>query len=89
MDIIQPGLQPLDFVISDVSGPHTNGLYGARYYLTFLYDATKRSEATLLNERRRVLSAFQRHCLRNKKGNKRVRRLRTDGCSKYDFNTFA
>ncbi len=30
-DMIQPGLQPLDLVHSDVSRPNTNGCYAARY----------------------------------------------------------
>ncbi len=37
--MIQPGLQPLDLVYRDVSGPYTTRLYGARYYVTFLFDA--------------------------------------------------
>ena len=31
IDMIQPGLQPLDLVHSDVSRPNTNGCYAARY----------------------------------------------------------
>ena len=87
-DMIQPGLQPLDLVHSDVSGPHTTGPYGARYYVTFLCDATKRSEAILLKEKSGVLPAFQGYCLRNEKGDKRVRRLRTDGGGEYDSKAF-
>ncbi len=79
IDMIQPGLQPLKFVYSDASRPNTTGLYGARYYVTFLGDATKQSEAILFNEESGVLPAFQGYCLTNKKDDKRVRRLRTDG----------
>ncbi len=81
INMIQPGLQPLDLVHSDVSGPYTTELYGARYYVTFLCDATKRSEANLLKEKSGVL--------RNEKGDKKVRRLRTDSGGEYDSKAFA
>ncbi len=81
INMIQPGLQPLDIEHSDVSGPHTTELYGVRYYVTFLCDATKRSEAILLKEKSGVL--------RNRKGDKKVRRLRTDGGGEYNSKAFA
>ncbi len=87
--MIQPGLRPLGLVHSDVSGPNTTGLHKARYYLTFLFDVTKQSEAILLKEKSGVLPAIQGYCLRNEKGDKRVRRLRTDGGGKYDSKAFA
>ncbi len=42
INILQPRLQSLDIVHNNVS---TTGLYGARYYVIFLCDATKQSEA--------------------------------------------
>ena len=89
IDMIQPGLQPLDQVHSNVSRPHTIGLNGVRYYITFLSDATKRSEAIFLKGKSEVLPAFQGYCLRNEMGNKRVRRPRTDGGSEYNYKGFA
>ena len=90
LDMIQPGLQPLDCVHSlSISGPHKNELYGARYYVNFLYNATKKSEAILLKEKNGVLPTFQGYCLRNEKGDNRVRRLRTDNCGEYDSKAFA
>ncbi len=38
IDMIQPCLQPLDLVHSNISELHTTGLYGARYYIIFLFD---------------------------------------------------
>lgn len=54
-DPIQSGQDPLDLVHSDDAKPHTTGLYGAKYYVTFLCNATKRSEAILLKEKNGVL----------------------------------
>ena len=88
-DMIQPSQDPLDLVHSDVSGPYTTGIYGVKYYVTFLCDATKRSEAILLKEKSGVLPIFKGYCLRNEKGDKRVRRLRTDGGGEYDSKEFA
>lgn len=51
INIIQPALQPLEFVYNNSSGPYTTKLYGTRYYFTFLYDATKRSKVFLLKEK--------------------------------------
>ncbi len=72
-----------------ISGAHTNGLYGARYYVHFLCNATKKSEAILLKEKSGVLPTFQGYCLRNEKGDNRVRRLRTDSGGEYDSKAFA
>ena len=88
-DLIQPSLKPFNLVYSDVSGPHRTGLYGAKYYVTFLCDAIKQSEAILLKEKSGVLSAFKSYCLRNKKGDKKIRRLRTDSGGEYDSKKFA
>ena len=44
INMLQPGLQLLDLVHNNLS---TTGLYGARYYVIFLCDATKQSEAIL------------------------------------------
>ena len=74
-DMIQPGQDPLDLVHSDVSGPHTTEIYGAKYYVTFLCDATKQSEAIFLKEKSGVLPSFKEYCLRNENGDKRVRQL--------------
>ena len=71
-DMIQPGQDPLDMVHSDISGPHTTGIYVAKYYVTFLCNATKRSEVIVLKEKSGVLPAFKGYCLRNEKGDKRV-----------------
>ncbi len=83
------GLQLLDLVNSDVWGPYITELYEARYYVTFLSDATKRSKPILLKEKIGVHLVFQKYCLRNKKNDKRVWQLREDGGGKYDLEAFA
>lgn len=87
-DRIEPGLEPLDLVHSDVTGPFIEGLYGATYFVTFLCDATKTSEVVLLTKKSGVLPAFKGYCLHHEKGDKRVRRLRSDGGGEYDSHEF-
>lgn len=85
---IKAGLEPLDLVHSDVTGPFIEGLYGATHFVTFLCDATKRLEVVLLTKKSGVLSAFKEYCLHHEKGDKRVRRLRTDEGGEYDSHEF-
>lgn len=87
--MIKPGLQPLDLVYSDVSRTHTTKLYGPNYYVIFLYNVTKWSETIFLKEKSSVLLVFKGYCLRNKKGEKKIQWLCTDGGGKYDSKEFA
>ncbi len=87
-DKIKPGLLPMDLVNSDVTNPFIEGLYGATHFVTFLCDATKRSEVVLLTKKSGVLPAFKRYCLHHEKGDKRVRRLLTDRGGEYDSHDF-
>ena len=85
---IKPRLAPLDPVYNDVTSPFIEGLYRATYFVTFLCNATKRSEVVLLTKKSEVLSAFERYCLYHEKKDKRVRQLRSDGGGKYDSHEF-
>lgn len=78
-DRIEPGLEPFDLLHNDVTGPFIEGLYKATYFVTFLCDATKRSEDILLTKKSGVLPAFKGYCLHYEKRDKRVRQLRSDG----------
>lgn len=69
---IKPGLEPLDLVYSEVTGFYIEGLYRVTYFITFLCNATKRSEDVLLIKKSRVLPAFKEYCLYHKKRDKRV-----------------
>lgn len=59
-DRIEPGPEPLDLLHSDVTGPFIEGLYGATYFVTFLCDATKRSEVVLFDKKERSSTSLQR-----------------------------
>ncbi len=87
-DKIEPGLKPLDLVHSDVTGPFIEGLYRATHFVTFLFDATKRTEVLISTKKNGVLPAFKGYCLHHEKRDKRVRRLRTDGGGEYDSHDF-
>ncbi len=58
-DKIKPGLEPLDLMHSDVTGHFIERLYRATHFVTFLCDATKRSEVLLLTKKSGVLPAFK------------------------------
>ncbi len=87
-DKIEPGLESLDLVHSDVTGLFIEELYGTTHFVTFLCDSTKISEVILLTKKSGVLPAFKRYCLHYEKGDKRVRRLRTDEGGEYDSHDF-
>ena len=65
-------MEPLDLVHSDVSGPYTTRQYRAKYYITFLCDTTKQSDAIFLQEKSGVLLTFKDYCLRIEKIDKKI-----------------
>ena len=81
-------MEPLDLVHNDVTGPFIESLYRATYFVTFLYDATKRSKVILLTKKSKILPAFIKYCLHHEKKDKRVRQLRSDGEKEYDSHEF-
>ncbi len=83
-DQIEPGLEPLNLVYSDVTGTFIEGLYGATHFVTFLYNVIKRSEVVLLTKKSGVLPAFKEYCLHHENEDKGVRRLRIDRGREYD-----
>lgn len=87
-DKIEPGKYFLDLIHSDVSGPYIQSCSGAKYYVTFLDDYDKTSEFILLSSKDGVLAAFDLFRKRNKHGENRIRRLRTDGGGEYDSHAF-
>lgn len=88
-DMIKPRKKLLDLGYSNVSRPHTTGLYEAKYYVILLCNATKQSKTILLKEKNGVFSAFKRYCSRNEKSDKRVQRLQMDGGNEFDSKEFA
>ncbi len=85
---IELGLKLLDLVQSDVTGFFIEGLYRVTHLVSFLYDATKKSEVVLLTKKNGVLPLFKEYCLHYEKGDKRVRRLRKKRGREYDSHEF-
>lgn len=75
---IEPGLKLPNLINDDVTGLFIEGLYKAIHFVTFLYNATKRSEVVLFIRKNEVLPAFKRYCLYHKKRDKHVRRSHTN-----------
>lgn len=87
-DKIKPGVKLLGLVHSDVISPFIQGLYKATYFVTFLYDAIKRSEIVFLTKKNEILLVFKRSCLYHKKRKKCVRHLHTDEGEESDSHKF-
>ena len=87
-DWIEPRLETLNLVHSDVIGSFIKRLYGATYFVTFLYNATKRSEVVFLTKKSGVFPAFKRYCLNHKKRDKQVWELELDEGEEYDSHKF-
>ncbi len=71
-----------------MTGPFFEGLYRATHFVTFLFDATKRSEIVLLTKKSGVLPALKGYYLHHEKGDELVRRLSTDRDGEYDSCEF-
>lgn len=83
----------LGLVHSDICGPmSTESLGGAKYFVTFIDDYSRYTEAIMLRNRSDVLQAFKDYKRRveNQTG-QRIKKLRTDNGREYlskDFNNF-
>lgn len=83
-DNIEPGLQPLNVIHSDVSSLYILNCSGTKYYVPFFDDYDKTSEVILLSSKDGVLAAFDLFRKCNQYGENSIRRLRTDGRGEYD-----
>lgn len=83
----------LGLVHSDICGPmSTESLGGAKYFVTFIDDCSRYTEAIMLRNRSDVLQAFKDYKRRveNQTG-QRIKKLRTDNGREYlskDFNNY-
>lgn len=82
---IRPGKGPLDLIHSDICGPITpRGRHGGKFFITFMDDWDKRSEAEIIERKSEAWPAFKRFCARNETPYRKVRRLRTDYGGEYE-----